>query len=64
MLNNFEYTFFDQDIANKFSQFIKAKGFNTETRQENAPNEGHTYEVAILGTLNDEVAETLEDYYE
>ena len=38
MLNNFEYTFFDQDIANKFSQFIKAKGFNTETRQENAPS--------------------------
>lgn len=63
MLDNFEYTFFDQQIAEKFSRFIKEKGFTAEIRQETSPNDGYTYEVAVEETLNDDDAEVFEDYY-
>ena len=63
MLNNFEYTFFDQQVTEKFSQFVKDKGFNVNIRQENSINETYSYEVSIVETLDDDSVAIFEHYY-
>lgn len=63
MLKNFEYTFFDQQVTEKFSQFVKDKGFNVNLRQENSINETCTYEVSIVETLDDDSVTLFENYY-
>lgn len=63
MLDNFEYTFFDQQIAENFSAFITKQGFIANIRQEISPNDGYTFEVSVENTLNDKSIELIEDYY-
>ncbi len=63
MLNNFEYIFFDQQVTEKFSQFVKDKGFNVNIRQENSINETYSYEVSIVETLDDDSVAIFEHYY-
>jgi len=63
MLDNFEYTFFDENIAKKFSSFIVSKGYIANIRQEKSLNDEYTYEVSIAEKIDDAAAELFEDYY-
>lgn len=64
MLDSFEYTFFDEEIAQKFCRHIEGMGQKALVRTEEAVSgEGMTYEVSIDGTLDDDAAAQLEDLY-
>lgn len=63
MLENFEYTFFDRPIAEKFASFVRSQELSAEIREEKTPMDELSYEVSVIGTMNDEQADVLEDYY-
>ena len=65
MLDNFEYTFFDKKIANKFKMLIEEKGFSAIIRQKASlsNDNSYTYEVAILENLTDSTVEFFENHY-
>lgn len=63
MLENFEYTFFDRPIAEKFVQFAASVNAVAKIREEKTPMDETSFEVSIEGSLSDDNAEKLEDYY-
>lgn len=64
MLESFEYTFFDEHIAQRFCQQIANLGYKASVREEAAVSgEGMTFEVSLEESITDETAETLEDLY-
>ena len=63
MLENFEYTFFDQPIAEKFAAFAKTHNLDADIREETSPYGEASFEVSIKGSLDDEQADVLEEYY-
>lgn len=63
MLENFEYTFFDEPIAQKFCQQVQTLGFSTQVRQEESGSGEASFEVLVKGQISDEQAEQVEDIY-
>ena len=63
MLDNFEYTFFDEAIAQKFCREITDKGHESSIRVDESPNGDLCFEVKVIGALSDEIAEDLETLY-
>lgn len=63
MLENFEYTFFDLPIAEKFVAFAKKHNIDANVREEKTPLDETSFEVSVQGSLNDEQADALEEYY-
>lgn len=63
MLDLFEYTFFDTDIAKRFAAQCEAMGFNVEQRAETSPTGESLFEVLITNALSDEQAEQIEEIY-
>lgn len=63
MLDNFEYTFFDEAIAQKFCREITDKGRESSIRVDESPNGDFCFEVKVIGALSDEIAEDLETLY-
>ncbi|MGC9386370.1 MAG: hypothetical protein ACP5D0_05455 [Hydrogenovibrio sp.] len=63
MLDNFEYTFFDEPIAQRFSEAVQLHGLTTSIECEEEGNGEMSYSVSIDGTLDDALAETLENLY-
>lgn len=63
MLENFEYTFFDRPIAEKFVSFIQSQKLSAEIREDKTPLDEISFEVSVIGTMDDEQADALEDYY-
>ncbi|QBZ82121.1 hypothetical protein GHNINEIG_00145 [Hydrogenovibrio crunogenus] len=63
MLENFEYTFFDAPVAQKFCEQVHALGLNTEIKQEESGSGEVSFEVMIKGQISDAQAEQIEDLY-
>lgn len=63
MLDQFEYTFFDANIASSFAKQCESMGFNVEQRAEESPTGENLFEVLILDAMNDEQAEQIEEIY-
>lgn len=63
MLENFEYTFFDQPIAEKFVAFINGLNLKANIREEKTPLDETSFEVSVEGELTDEQADALEEHY-
>ena len=63
MLDQFEYTFFDAEIAQHFAEQCQALGLKTETAADESPTGEDLFEVKVLGSLTDELAEQIEEIY-
>lgn len=63
MLDQFEYTFFDADIAERFALKCQTLGLASEQRLEDSPTGEPLFEVCILQTLDDELAGQIEEIY-
>ena len=63
MLDNFEYTFFDEPIAQRFCEALQLHGVSASIASEEEGNGEVSYCVSIDGSLEDALAETLESLY-
>lgn len=63
MLDNFEYTFFDEPIAKRFCEAVEGQGLTAQIAREEEGNGEVSYSVSIDGELSDDAAEELETLY-
>ncbi|MBN2864417.1 MAG: hypothetical protein JXK16_00245 [Thiotrichales bacterium] len=63
MLDQFEYTFFDESIAKHFAEACRELGLSTQISVEEAPTGEGVFEVQVQDALSDELAEQIEDIY-
>lgn len=63
MLENFEYTFFDEGIAQKFCQQVESMGCSSNIRVDESPNGDACFEVKVIDELTDEMVEQIETLY-
>jgi len=63
MLEDFEYTFFDDAIAQRFCQQVDGLGYSSSIRMDESPNGDACFEVKVIGELTDEIAEQIETLY-
>lgn len=62
MLNDFEYTFFDTDIAERFRGQIHEMGLKTSMVEDDVTGE-MSYVITIEGQIPDDKADQIEDLY-
>lgn len=63
MLDNFEYTFFDEAIAQRFCQKVDALGHASTIRVDESPNGDACFEVKVMDELSDAMVEQIETLY-
>lgn len=63
MLDNFEYTFFDEPIAKRFREAVEGQGLTAQIAREEEGNGEVSFSVSIDGELSDAMAEELETLY-
>lgn len=63
MLNNLEYTFFDQKFADQFIQECTQMGFETTLKKDESPTGEALFDITIVSGLTDAQTEQIEDLY-
>lgn len=64
MLEGFEYTFFNQNIAEKFIIFLDQQHIDSRLDQEEVISGDITYTVILTSQITDPAVETIEQYYD
>lgn len=63
MLDNLEYTFFDQKFADEFVQKCAQIGLEADVRKDESPTGEDLFEIKITSALTDEQIDQVEEWY-